>query len=124
MIDTSHPNTDAERFRIEGGDGDQEFFSEKRILKQGQAPWFHERFGEWYGDAMLFVTEGGAHDGEYVVLTPRTIGNLREKFARDGWASVVVHRIINPTIPFDVTKSAKSIGMGVVTIVGRPQKTD
>ena len=101
-----------ERFRIEGGDGDPEFFAEPIVLRPISAPWFPGKIGEWYGDAMLFMAEGGRYEGEHIALTPRTVGRLDAQFATNGWASVIVHRITNPSESFDGSaKDVRSVGM-------------
>lgn len=105
-----------ERVRIEGGDGDQLFFLEHFNLKPATASWFPQKLGEWPGDALLFVTEGGLCDGDYVALTPRGGGQLQEMLDVSGYASVIVHKITNPTASFDPGKDELAVGMAMVVV--------
>jgi hypothetical protein len=103
-----------QRFRIDGGDGDQNFFSTPKLLRLTDAAWFPGR--TIHGDALLFVVEdGGAYSGKYVALTSRVQAPLAEHLHTHGWASVIVHVITNPTSSFDGSqKDADAIGMAVV----------
>ena len=105
-----------ERVRIHGGDGDQRFFVEHETLRPTTASWFPRKLGEWYGDALLFVTEGGICDGDYVALTPRGVGQLQEMLDVNGYASVIVHKITNPTASFDPAKDELAVGMAYVVV--------
>jgi hypothetical protein len=102
-----------QQFVMDGGDGDQSFFSERKMMRLTTAAWFpgHVR----RGPAMLLVVEGGKHDGEYVALTTRVLASLDDQLTERNWASVVVHRIKNPTPSFDGSeKDAYPIGMSFV----------
>jgi hypothetical protein len=102
-----------ERFRIDGGDGDQAFFSQPQILRLTEAAWFPSRVRR--GEALLFVVEGGQNSGEYIALTTRVMASLVDQIRDHGWASGVVHRIRNPTPSFDGSeRDADPIGMAFI----------
>jgi hypothetical protein len=105
-----------ELFRIDGGDGDQNFFGTPLILERTQTRWFHGKVLR--GEAMLFIVVGGKFAGEYVALTSRTMDKLDDQLSRYGWASVVVHRIRNPTTTFNGSEEdADPVGMSFVEII-------
>ena len=58
------------RFRIDGGDGDQSYFSAPLNMVLADASWFPYEVPE-FGEALLFTIDGGLHDGEYIVVTAR-----------------------------------------------------
>jgi hypothetical protein len=96
---TAHPGIPrvGDRFRIEGGDGDQTILAASLILRLTEADWFSGSIRDPdYGEALLFVVEGGALSGEYIALTSRTTRTLRYQFEMQGWASTVVHRLTKP----------------------------
>lgn len=100
-------------FCIAGGDGDPKFFSEPKILKLVDAPWFRGRVLR--GEGLLFQIEGGVHAGDYVVVTSRTLAPIEAHIAKYGWASVVVHKITNPTTSFDGNEmDAEPVGMAFI----------
>ncbi len=66
---------------------------------------------------MHFVIVGGGHAGEHIALTPRTMVPLEEDISTNGWASVIVHVIKNPSPSFNESKDIDHIGMAVVELV-------
>ncbi len=102
-----------QRFRLNTGDGDAEFFSEPMILEVASAPWFPGRVLR--GEAKLLRIAGGKFAGEYIAVTTRVREPLDGQVRRQGNASVVIHRILNPTSTFDGSeKDASPIGMAFV----------
>ena len=102
-----------DRFLIDTGDGDPMFFGAPLTLRLTEAPWFPGHVLR--GKALLFVIEGGRYSGEYVALTSRVLAGLEDHLMEHGWASVVVHRITNPTTSFDGGgEDADPIGMAAV----------
>jgi hypothetical protein len=87
---------DNERFRIHGGDGDQDLFGEPLILRRTFAPWFGGTIGQHFGEAWLVEVVEGKKRGLMLGLTPRTLGEISDDIAEHGWKSVVVHGIDFP----------------------------
>jgi hypothetical protein len=56
------------RFRVDGGDGDQRYFSSPLDMVLTEANWFPHEVPE-FGEALLFTVVGGVHDSEYIVVT-------------------------------------------------------
>jgi len=79
------------RLVIDGGDGDQEYFSAPFYLRSIECDWFDPDTTR--GKAILFRIDGGAHDGKYVALTSRVKADLSDQFIERNWASVVVNVI-------------------------------
>ena len=97
-----------------GGDGDPVFFGKPRVLVLTKASWFPDSISD-YGEALLFHVEGGEHSEEFVALTSRSLARLPEQIADFGWASVIVHRIKNPTASFDGGRlDSLAIGMSFI----------
>jgi len=97
-----------------GGDGASSFFIKPRELVLTEATWFTGSISD-FGEALLFLVEGGEYSGEYIALSSRSLARLTEQIADFGWASVVVHRITNPTASFDGgRKDSIAIGMSFV----------
>ena len=102
-----------DRFRIDTGDGDQQFFSEPKDLRLTDAAWFSRQLPR--GEALLFIVENGPYSGKYVAVTSRVVEGLEDQIASRGVASVVVHLVSNPTSSFDgSTKDAFPIGMAAI----------
>lgn len=102
-----------ERFMVDGGDGDQSFFGEPKVLRLIEADWFPGRL--LFGEALLFVVDEGPLAGTYVALTARGMSSLAKNLTELGWSSVVVHLIRNPTESFDAGgEDADAIGMSYV----------
>jgi hypothetical protein len=97
---TANPGTPriGDRFRIEGGDGDQTIVGASLILRLTGAEWFSASIPGYpeRGEALLFVVNDGALSGEYIALTSRTTRSLRHQFETQGWASTVVHWFTEP----------------------------
>ncbi|MBV8800944.1 MAG: hypothetical protein JO208_14200 [Alphaproteobacteria bacterium] len=82
-----------------------------------EGPFTYDPYGNCFavGTPMLFVIVNGRFSGEYVALTSRTTTSSAEQFAKQGWASVVVHRITNPTSSFDGSeRDADPVGMAFI----------
>lgn len=104
-----------DRFLIDGGDGDQRFFSERIVLRLTEAERFPKKIGGYYGETLYFIVEEGSYSGIYVALTPRIIGTLTDQITSNGWASVVVHLINVPIESFTgEMNDVDSIGMSFV----------
>ena len=102
-----------EHIEIDGGDGDQAFLDAARNLKLTRANWFPGEIS--WGAALLFVIDDGPLEGEFVALTSRTLAPLNEHLEAYGWASVLVHRITNPTDSFSGSdKEALPLAMAYV----------
>jgi len=92
----SEPGYEGQRFRIDGGDGDQGLFGSPLILQRVRAAWFAPKVGDFYGNAWLVQATDGSKDGLLFALTPRTLGEIEEDIGRSGWKSVIVHGIDYP----------------------------
>jgi hypothetical protein len=90
------PGFEDQRFRIDGGDGDQDLFGQILILQRVTAPWFGSRIGEFPGEAWLVRVIEGPKTGLLLALTPRTIGEIEDDIAANRWKSVIVHGIDYP----------------------------
>lgn len=100
-------------YKIDGGDGDQSYFSAPLILELAVEAWFNGELRR--GDAELFRVKHGQHKGTYVALTSRVLESIESQLERHNIASVVVHIIRNPTASFDGSdKDADPIGMSAV----------
>jgi len=79
------------RLMIDGGDGDQAYFSAPLYLESIECDWFDPDTPR--GRAILFRIDGGEHDGRYVALTSKVQVDLNDQFLERNWASVVVNII-------------------------------
>lgn len=79
------------RLVIDGGDGDQEYFSAPFYLQSIECDWFNPDTPR--GKAILFRIDGGPHDGKYVALTSKVKTDLNDQLIERNWASVVVNII-------------------------------
>jgi hypothetical protein len=89
------PGYEGQRFRIDGGDGDQDLFGAPLLLERVVAPWFDGNLDQLFGDAWLVRVTEGPKAGLLLGLTPRTLGTITDDI-REGWKSVVVHGIDYP----------------------------
>ena len=106
-----------ELYRIDSGDGDQTFLGSGVVLRRASADWFTGSVGDW-GAAILFVVVDGKYAGDYVALTPKSRAPINEELAQYGHASVVVHRILNPTSSFTGQRSDfDPIGMAMISAI-------
>ena len=80
------------RILIDGGDGDQSYFSESFYLQSIDCDWFDPNTPR--GKAILFRITGGTHDGTYVALTSKVQEDLKDQFREQNSASVVVNIIM------------------------------
>ncbi|HMI20791.1 MAG TPA: hypothetical protein VK533_14740 [Sphingomonas sp.] len=100
-------------FKIDGGDGDQDFFPSPMIARRVSEPWFGGTLPR--GQAYLLQLANGKHIGEYVAVTSRQVASLSDQLANGPWASVVVHRILQPGEGFSPTvEAAPAIGMAII----------
>ena len=98
---------------IDGGDGDQTYFSEPIHLQDATADWFGGRV--FLGEGKLLVAMRGKQAGRYFVVTARGSRSVEAQLEGDGNASVIVHVVTNPTASFDgSTKDAVALGMSVL----------
>jgi len=98
---------------IDGGDGDQTYFSAPIYLTDTKADWFSGAVLR--GEGRLMRAVKGKHAGKYFVLSPRGNESIEAQFARNSVASVIVHIVNNPTPSFDGgEKDATAFGMAVL----------
>ena len=90
------PGYENEKFRIDGGDGDQKLFGAPLVFQRVTAPWFNGDLGQLSGDAWLVRVVDGPRTGLLLGLTPRTTGNIADDIALQGWKSVIVHGLDYP----------------------------
>lgn len=104
-------------FRIDGGDGDQDFFGRSIITQRVAEPWFGGSLPGW-GEAFLLRVVGGPRIGEYVAITSRLTDSLSVQLARGQWISVVVHRVLQPGPDFSADlESVPAIGMAAIELL-------
>ena len=84
---------EGQTFRIDGGDGDQVLFGSPLVFRKVTASWFNGNLGQLFGEGWLVEVTEGPRTGLLLGLSPRTIGEIREGLAEDGFKSVVVHGI-------------------------------
>jgi hypothetical protein len=103
-----------EKFWIDRGDGDQNYFSAPIGVVLTEASWFPPDLRN-FGEALLFVVEGGTHSGEYIAATSNGYG-LREKLSVHGYSTAIIWRIANSTPTYDQANSRdlENIGMSIV----------
>ncbi|MEG3148853.1 hypothetical protein U1769_03055 [Sphingomonas sp. ZT3P38] len=100
-------------FKIDGGDGDQDFFGQPMIGLRVSEPWFTSTFPR--GEAYPLRLISGRYVGEYVAITSRQVASLSDQLANSPWISVVVHRLLRPGEGFSATiETAPAIGMAAV----------
>lgn len=100
-------------FEIDGGDGDQDFFGQRVVLRRASTSWFPNKLPGW-GTALLFQVVEGKFTGEFIAVTSRTNVPLEDHLSATGWGSVIVHRIRNPGPSFNPDKDVDHIGMSVI----------
>ncbi len=100
-------------YLLEDGDGTPEYLHLKHQLRRAQTPWFKGRIGP--EDALLFVVDGGPHDGQYVALWPRG-QSIETDVATQGYARVGVEFIGNATETFgaDLARDIVGVGMSIL----------
>jgi hypothetical protein len=106
-----------ERFCIDGGDGDQDLFGNRLILRRVFAPWFDGTIGQHPGEAWLVEVVEGKKQGLMLGLTPRTLGEISDDIAKQGWKSVVIHGIDFPG--HDPERHGKRSLIGGMTVLER-----
>lgn len=104
------------RLRIDGGDGDQSYFSEPMYLEIVERNWF--KLETPLGVATLTQVLSGRHSGEYIALTSRVLSSIDERLALRKWASVVVNVVKKPGPDFEPTLGLRdAVGMSFVELV-------
>lgn len=104
------PEFEGQRFRIDGGDGDQDLFGDPLILQRVAAPWFDGRVEDFIGEAWLVRVAEGPKTGLLLALTPRTLGSIDDGITSHGWKSVIVHGIDYPGYDADAYGARSAIG--------------
>jgi len=100
-------------YKIDGGDGDQFYFSTLLILELTAEAWFDGKVRR--GDAELFRVKEGQHEGTYIALTSRVLESIESQLDRQNIASVIVQVIKNPTTTFEGSdRDATPVGMSFV----------
>jgi hypothetical protein len=103
------------KLRVDGGDGDQSYFSEPIELEVVKPDWFSAKTPR--GTAILTRVLSGRHAGEYIALTSRVLASLKDQLASGG-ASVVVMVVRRPGPGFEPTLAQlDAIGMSFVEVV-------
>lgn len=103
---------------INGGDGDQSYFSEPMFLQDAAADWFSASVLQ--GEGKLLVATRGKQAGRYFIVTARGSQSVQVQLETDACASVVVHLVTNPTASFDGSgRDAVAIGMSVLEYLKR-----
>ncbi|MBO9581162.1 MAG: hypothetical protein J7498_09760 [Sphingobium sp.] len=103
-------------FRIDGGDGDQEFFGRTALARRVSEPWFTGTLPR--GEAYLLQLTGGEYADEYIAVTSRQAASLSDQLKIGPWISVIVHRLADPGVGFVPTlESAPAIGMAVLEVL-------
>lgn len=87
---------EGQTFRIDGGDGDQVLFGSPLVFRKVTASWFDGNLGQLFGEGWLVEVTKGERTGLLLGLSPRTIGEISDGLAEDGFKSVVVHGIDYP----------------------------
>lgn len=100
-------------YKIDGGDGDQQFFSEELLLERTDTDWFPGRVKR--GEAQLYRIVKGKFIDKYLIVTSRVHSSIDEQMSSRGIASVVVQIVNNPTKSFDGSdRDAFPFGMSVL----------
>jgi hypothetical protein len=103
-------------FRIDGGDGDQDYFSNPFLAESVQETWFDGRLPR--GDAILLRAVSGKFSGSYLAITSRTDKSLEWQMENGNWISVVLHKVTK--IGSDYQKdleSVQAVGMAAIEIL-------
>ena len=103
------------RLRLNGGDGDQSYFSEPIELEVVERDWFKPETPR--GIAKLTQVLSGRHVGEYIALTSRVLASIEEQLAHRSAASVVVMVVKDPGPGFEPTLDRlDAVGMSFVDV--------
>ena len=74
------------------------------------ASWFRARVGGSYGEAWLVRMVKEPKAGLLLALRPRTVGNIDDAIASDGWKGMIVHGIDYPGYDNDAYGPRSIIG--------------
>lgn len=100
-------------YLIDGGDGDQTYFSEPIHLQDAAADWFGGNV--FLGEGKLLIATRGKQTGRYFIVTARGSKSIDTQLEEHVNASVVVHVVTNPTASFDgSTMDAVALGLSVL----------
>lgn len=103
------------RLRLNGGDGDQSYFSEPIELDVVERDWFKAETPR--GIAKLTQVLSGRHAGKYVALSSRVLASIDDQLAARSFASVVVMLVKNPGPGFEPTlDQLDAVGMSFVDL--------
>ena len=104
------------RLRLDGGDGDQSYFSNPLELEVVERDWFKPETPR--GRAKLVKVLFGPHSGKYIALTSRVLTSIDDQLAERKNASVVVNVVRKPGPGFEPTLShLDAVGMAFVDLV-------
>lgn len=106
------------QFRIDGGDGDQNYFSEPFIAELVVESWFPPAIER--GPAYLLKVKTGNHCGEYLAVTSRMLSSLEDQLKTRDYISVVVHKVRDPGPGFIASADKlPAIGMAAIEAISR-----
>jgi hypothetical protein len=106
------------RFRFNGGDGDQGYFSESFLAEKVFEPWFPSKIER--GPAYLLKVITGSHCGEYLAITSRMVASLEDQLEVRDYLSVVVHQVRDPGPGFVASaERLPAIGMAAIEALDR-----
>jgi uncharacterized protein YaiL (DUF2058 family) len=105
------------RLLLNGGDGDQSYFSTSTVLEEVQREWFDDNTVR--GPAKLVRLLNGPHAGEYAALTSRVLASIDEQLVERHTASIILN-VVKRRAPTDEDTPyvLDSIGMGIVEVMG------
>jgi hypothetical protein len=105
------------RLVLNGGDGDQSWFSVPVELEAVEREWFNPETSR--GRGCLVQVVSGQHTGKYIALTSKILAPIDDQLAELKQAMVVVNVVRRPGPNFrpDVY-GLDAVGMGVVELVG------
>lgn len=103
-----------ERYILEDGDGDPAFMHIKHELMRAEKNWFHDIIQDQ--PAELFIIVSSNHYGSYIALSSRINMSIEEQIERNGFASVVVNLIQNPTETFGANPESDSVPIGMTIL--------
>ncbi|MEG3145383.1 hypothetical protein U1839_12045 [Sphingomonas sp. RT2P30] len=100
-------------FKINGGDGDQHFFSSPFLVEECCESWFDENTPR--GTGILVKIISGSNLGTFLVLTSKVTSSIENQIAHGGWASVVVHTVREIGDKFESNlDNLRGIGMAAI----------
>jgi hypothetical protein len=113
----SHSLSAEEIYVLEDGDGDPNFMHMRHEVRMARETWFP---GHILGEpAILFIIVGTAHKGQYVALRSRWTQSIEDQMLTNGFASVSVDVIGNPTPTFGTNYPTEDRIGGGMTVLRR-----